>query len=163
MSSSIFHLPARVVTVRGYSVAFKCTLQISDHSKNVAGENIKPDSPLPQKRCPHRQTTISSKKRRNPLTDVRKEKCIGVSFVPVLAPQQGSPSTCQYPDSHNHFAVPWSDSPNRYRLISWLFAGPQGGLQNIPFHLTEISGIRHRWEYALQKLTIRLRLQTRAH
>jgi hypothetical protein len=64
----------------------KNTLQISDQSENVANEDIKRVSPLPQKHYPRRQTTTSSEKRRNPLIDVRKEKCIGVSLGAVLAP-----------------------------------------------------------------------------
>jgi len=56
-------------------------------------------------------------------------------------PRRGSPSTRQYPDSHNHFAIPWSDSPNRYRLPSWPFAVPPDELQSI---LSHWAGIRIR-------------------
>ena len=57
-----------------------------EQSENVTRE-IKRVPPLPQKHCPHRPTKISFENRKNALIDVRKEKCIGVSLRPVLAPQ----------------------------------------------------------------------------
>jgi hypothetical protein len=83
----LFHSPANVVTVFGDSVVIKESLQNSNQLKREAALRPSQLTFSSETLSTRRHNTISSKKRRSTLIDVRKEKCIGASVGPILAPQ----------------------------------------------------------------------------